>query len=425
MAKTILLRAVLWLKLHGWLTENTATASLGIKSFPFLQPNTDNIFMAMGTYTLIPSEATPDELAQHQQRLQSTLAAWNFQSVPMHRDGDCFFYAIAFGLLQLAQNSSNEQALTVLRTLNSSQDNPDLDKLVTNLRRAIVAEWTGPNSQEYRSFLTASQLWSEAQRFLQRGVFSGELGDLVVTAAANAFQIPIVVFTSAASFPITTVMPTYKEAATAHPICVALTQYDGGHYDAVIRAAPSESHEELYGDSNQQSDKAPNCSCGRRNKGNKSMPCTNTEFGYRTRCPCHRDKRACTHQCKCKNCANEFGKTEAPDVPKAKRTRAHFSNQTFNLKGKRGEKFMKEAGENPKVGPWTDFEFLLAASIFRELDDSTSIDGDEFVSIADAIKSVAEALSLKIPMPQRSREEMLKLMRHCMHKSKETGEVLQ
>ena len=180
------------------------------------------------------------------------------------------FYAIAFGLLQLAQNSSNERALTVLRTLNSSQDNLDLDKLVTNLRRAIVAEWTGLNSQEYRSFLTDSQLWSEAQRFLQRGVFSGELGDLVVTAAANAFQIPIVVFTSAASFPITTVMPTYKEAATAHPICVVLTQYDGGHYDAVIRAAPSESHEKLYGDSNQQSDYAPNCSCGRRNRGTKA-----------------------------------------------------------------------------------------------------------------------------------------------------------
>ena len=378
--------------------------------------------MAMGTS--IPSEAIPGELAQHQQRLHNTLAAWNFQSVPMRRDGDCFFHAIAFGLLQLAQ-SSNEQALTVLRILDSSQDNPDMEKLVTNLRRAIVAEWTGPNSTEYCSFLTATQLWAEAQHFLQRGVFTGDLGDLVVTATVNAIQIPIVVFTSAASFPITTVMPTYKEAATAHPICLALTQYGGGHYDAVIPAAPPRNCEELDYDDRQESDNAPECSCGRRNKGNKSTACTNTEFGYRTRCPCHRAKRACTHRCKCKNCANELGKTEAPDTPKAKRTRAHFPNQSFDLKGKGGGKFMKEVGETPKLGPWTDFEFLLAASILRELDDATSIDVDEFVGITDAIKSVAEALSLKIPMPQRSREEKLKLMRHCMHKSKETSKVLQ
>lgn len=341
----------------------------------------------------------------------------------MHRDGDCFFHSIAFGLLQLAQ-SGNEQALTVLRTFDFSKDNPDMAKLLTSLRRAIVAEWTGPNSMEYQNFLTATQLLAQAQRFLQRGVYSGELGDLVVTATANALQIPIVVFTSVASLPVITVMPTYKETATAHPICPALTQYGGGHYDAVIPAPPTSNSEQHEQDDSQQSGHASHCSCGRKNKGNNRTACTNTEFGYRTRCPCYRAKQACTHQCKCKNCANDFGKTEAPDLPKAKRMRAHFPNQSFDLKGKRGETFMAEAGETPKVGPWTDFEFLLAASILRQLDDTNSIDEAQFVAIIDAIRAVAEALNLKIPMPERSKEDVLKLMRYCMHKSEEISEVL-
>ena len=44
--KTILLHAILWLKVHYWLTENTAIATMDIKYIPFLQPNIDNIFMA-------------------------------------------------------------------------------------------------------------------------------------------------------------------------------------------------------------------------------------------------------------------------------------------------------------------------------------------------------------------------------------------
>ena len=58
---------------------------------------------------------------------------------------------------------------------------------------------------------------------------------------------------------------------------------------------------------------------------------------------------------------------------------------------------MMEAGETPKLGPWTDFEYLLAASILRELDDD-EMSIDDFVRITVAIKSVAEALSLKIPV---------------------------
>jgi hypothetical protein len=230
-AKAILLRAILWQKVHYWLTDNTPTATLDISSLPFIQSNVDNIFMAMDT--TISSHSTNDELSKHQQRLRNNLAAWGFNIIPVQSDGDCFFHAVSSGLLQLA-HSGNEQAQTVLSDLDTNYKNADMEKLLLNLRRSVVEEWTGPHSVEYQSFLSATHLFSEAESFRQRGVFSGELGDLVATAMANALQMPIVMFTSLTHFPVATVMPTYKEARTAHPICLAFTQFGAGHYDAVI-----------------------------------------------------------------------------------------------------------------------------------------------------------------------------------------------
>jgi hypothetical protein len=429
-AKAILLRAILWQKVHYWLTDNTPTATLDISSLPFIQSNVDNIFMAMDT--TISSHSTNDELSKHQQRLRNNLAAWGFNIIPVQSDGDCFFHAVSSGLLQLA-HSGNEQAQTVLSDLDTNHKNTDMEKLLLNLRRSVVEEWTGPHSVEYQSFLSATHLFSEAESFRQRGVFSGELGDLVATAMANALQMPIVMFTSLAHFPVATVMPTYKEARTAHPICLAFTQFGAGHYDAVIPKSTcvSSTPEQQSHFSDKQLTES-GCTCGRTRKrsGGIKEACTTTEFGYSTRCPCHKAKRACTTQCKCINCANELGKMDLPDAPKKKRKRAQFANQCFSLKGKEGHKFMLEMGESPKMGPWTHLEFLLAASILRETADTGEsdinlIDMDQLVATTNGIKTIARALNLKLPMPARSREETIKLFRYCMHKSTEISKVLQ
>ena len=345
----------------------------------------------------------------------------------MQSDGDCFFHAVSSGLLQLA-HSGNEQAQTVLSDLDTNHKNADMEKLLLNLRRSVEAEWTGPHSVEYQSFLSATHLFSEAESFCQRGVFSGELGDLVATAMANALQMPIVMFTSLAHFPVATIMPTYKEARTAHPICLAFMQYGAGHYDVVIANSTSSPEQQNHFSDEQLSESG--CTCGRTRKrsGGIKEACTTTEFGYSTRCPCHKAKRACTTQCKCTNCANEWGKMDLPDAPKRKRKRAHFANQYFSLKGKEGHKFMVEMGENPKMVPWTHLEFLLAASILRETADTESdiilIDMDQLVATTNGIKTIARALNWKQPMPARSRAEAIKLFRYCMHESTEISKVL-
>ena len=415
-AKTILLQVLLWMKVHSQLTSSTKSATVSIRSFPFLQQNTENIFMLLG------SPSIHYDLAEHHKRLDNTLAAWNMKRVPVDGDGDCIFHSIAHGLQQLA-TADNAQALTILRTASSSSTSAT-EHLVPHLRQLMVSEWMGPNSDEYQSFLASAQLLAEAPRFLQHGVHCGELGDLVITAMANALKIPIVVFTSAANFPLTTVMPTYNMAATSEPIYVALTQCGGGHFDAVLPYCGIPSDNESTGDGN---DTRMFCTCGRK-KYAKSKACTSTEHGYKTRCPCHKASRPCTHLCKCKHCRNELGKTPKPDTgtPKAKRMRAHYSNQQHGLKGKKGVDFMFEVGESTKTGPWSDFEFLLTTAILmrNEFEDVSDTNTQCVSAHTEAIKAVAEALCLKLPLPSRSKEELQTLIRYCWHKSKEANKLL-
>ena len=415
-AKTILLQVPLWMKVHSQLTSSTKSATVGIRSFPFLQQNTENLFMLLG------SPSIHHDLAEHHKRLDNTLAAWNMKRVPVDGDGDCIFHSVACGLQQLA-GADNAQALTILRTA-STNSTSAMEHLVSHLRQLVVSEWMGPNSDEYQSFLASTQLLAEAPRFLQHGVHCGELGDLVITAMANALKIPIVVFTSAANFPLTTVMPTYSIAATSEPIYVALTQCGAGHFDAVMPRCGISSDSESIEDGN---DTRMFCTCGRK-KYAKSKACTSTEHGYTTRCPCHKASRPCTHLCKCKHCRNELGKTPKPDTgtPKAKRMRAHYSNQQHGLKGKKGVDFMLEVGESAKTGPWSDFEFLLTTAILmrNEFENMSDTDTQCVIDYTEAIKVVAEALRLKLPLPSRSKEELQTLIRYCWHKSKEADKLL-
>lgn len=100
----------------------------------------------------------------------------------------------------------------------------------------------------------------------------------------------------------------------------------------------------------------------------KNKACTSTEHGYAMRYPCHNASRPCNHRCKCKYCQNKLGNTSKPvdSTPKPKRVRMHYSNQEHDLKGQKGQEFMQQVGESAKMGPSSDFEFLLAASILRD-----------------------------------------------------------
>ena len=72
-----------------------------------------------------------------------------------------------------------------------------------------------------------------AHTYLQSGMFSGELGDLMVLTLANILQMPITIFTSIEQMPILCVMPTISIVTTT-PIFLTYTQDGPGHYDYAI-----------------------------------------------------------------------------------------------------------------------------------------------------------------------------------------------
>ena len=85
---------------------------------------------------------------------------------------------------------------------------------------------------------------------------------------------------------------------------------------------------------------------------------------------------------------------------------------------------MQESGETPKIGPCMDFEFLIISSILKELEEIDGVEVNDIIIYIDAVKVVAEALSLRLPLPLRSNEEIQRLTRHCLHKSQETDKLL-
>ena len=183
--KKILLRALQMLFAHKHLSSCAETAQLKAHDLPFM-----NLIVSNLNPCDFSTTAHTFDASVHEQRLQNVLGSWNFKRIPVTGDGNCLFYAIAFSLLQLMQTGALPSH--VVQILHIVQD-MTINQLAKQLRTAVVGEWLGENSAHYESFLTHSQLQQEAQMFTESGHFSGELGDLVLSALANLLHTPIVV----------------------------------------------------------------------------------------------------------------------------------------------------------------------------------------------------------------------------------------
>ena len=102
------------------------------------------------------------------------------------------------------------------------------------LRTGVVKEWLGENSHFYQVFMTEGQLQAQAKEFLQDGVYSLDIGDLVIAALSNMLHTSVVIFTSSENQPLHIQHPTYVSMMNPFPIYVAYLQTGPGHYDAVV-----------------------------------------------------------------------------------------------------------------------------------------------------------------------------------------------
>ncbi len=73
----------------------------------------------------------------------------------------------------------------------------------------------------------------EADKYLQSGFYSGELGDTMVLAISNALKLVIIVLSSILSdHPIINISP--RAVTNPTPIYLAFNQYGTGHYDGLV-----------------------------------------------------------------------------------------------------------------------------------------------------------------------------------------------
>lgn len=160
------------------------------------------------------------------------LKSWKFSRLEVPRDGNCLFHSVARNLI-FQLESGNADLRNILDGLGIHSHQP-LIEIASDLRRGVVKEWIGEHSKDYQQFMTEGQLLTQAEQFLQDGVYSLDIGDLAITALSNMLQSPIVLFTSKLNQPIHIQNPTYSPLRSSNPIYLAYLQIGSGHYDAVI-----------------------------------------------------------------------------------------------------------------------------------------------------------------------------------------------
>ena len=104
-------------------------------------------------------------------------------------------------------------------------------ELAQKLRGITVQEWQN-NCQEYKGFLTSSNVLQESQLFLSSSHFDSDLGDTVLLALSNALGISVIVFSSVCAHSVINIIP--RQLRTNIPIHFAYLQYGPGHYNVAL-----------------------------------------------------------------------------------------------------------------------------------------------------------------------------------------------
>lgn len=199
-------------------------------------------------------------------RLDRALSISDLQRVPVPGDGDCCFSSISIGIDSFFDNK--HEVCTYLNSINISANQPNIERIST-LRKLLVDEWLGMNSEQCSLFSTSSHQSSfeeTALSFLNHGTFDCELGNSVLLALCNALKIPIVIYSSINSYPIIPLIPRENPLSNV-PIYVAFNQSGKGHYDAVTAVNSQSSFSEKK---KEDKEKQLSCSCGKGGAKDKS-----------------------------------------------------------------------------------------------------------------------------------------------------------
>ena len=313
--------------------------------------------------------------------LLANITANGFKIVEMPANGDCLFHSVSFSLSQVIQAKQDD---VLLRHLNSLGINgkTTTQEMCTRLRELMVHEWK-KDKQLYKEMLTREMqdtFLDTVDNYLTPGEYSGDLGDLMLSALVNALKVPVYLLTSIENFPVTSIFPQKELMSSNTIIYLAFTGSGSGHYDALV--------EGLKGDSNALPTK---CSCGKNKYDSKRKCCTDENAQYKVRCPCFNNKQACIPQCRCKGCGNPYGMKQDTIKGKPVISRKRKATELGGMRAK-GQSFLEREGEEVKIGRWTDLETVIlleaAEKVIGDIKDWTIPKTDELEQLVTLYNEV-------------------------------------
>ena len=224
---------------------------------------------------------------------------------PIRKNGDCCFGSVARNIFHITRTrETDSQVVEHLSKLGLFKLNED--SLVTKLRELTVSEWSGENRQHYQDFLQHSvNFKNEVKRFSQPGYFTGELGDLMVSAMANVLKTSIEIFSSLESQPVITIKP--RQQLHGMPrLLLSFNASGSGHYDYVCRENDLSKPEEKTSKEERETQGKVFCSRGVDRKGQGPVPnvSNNVISSYSSRCNCLKARVSCAGSCTCRGCSN-------------------------------------------------------------------------------------------------------------------------
>ena len=155
------------------------------------------------------------------------MAKFNLELDNVPPDGDCAFRSI---VRQISKRANKEPTAvsTHLKSLGllivEDADTFTLRQLFVN---AVLSDQCGISS-----FIEGGveEVMRKAREFCTRGIFDREIGDIVLRASCNIFEIPIVLITSNQTVPFLSFK--CDQSVTIEPIYLAYHYYGAGHFDA-------------------------------------------------------------------------------------------------------------------------------------------------------------------------------------------------
>ena len=189
--------------------------------------------------------------------LQGRLQELGLEEVMIMGDGNCFFTAVAFHLLNLMSTHASTSVLMRSRIANIGLQEPmNMQEIADHLRRLVVEEWR-ERADEYASFLPENVNYlAEVSKFENPGFFNSALGDHMPKAISNVLGMPLCIVGSDPNTPVLQVSPSTSIDSPVQ-IILAYNTSGPGHYNAAI--SKSQCMDKIQQDSTYNVERAGMC----------------------------------------------------------------------------------------------------------------------------------------------------------------------